>query len=89
MVNIARDFAPGNSQFLTHIGTETETERISQGSPMFSLFRKKEHAKKFLDFINGQHLNIRFTVEFENDNSFPFLGVLFTHDDTGFSTGLY
>ena len=55
----------------------------------FCLFHKKEHAEKFLDFINSQHPNIKFTVEFENDNSIPFLDVLVTHDDTGFSTSLY
>ena len=55
----------------------------------FCLFHKKEHAEKFLDFINSQHPNIKFTVEFENDNSIPFLDVLVTRDDTGFSTSLY
>ena len=54
----------------------------------FCLFHKKEHAEKFLDFINSQRPNIKFTVEFENDNSIPFLDVLVTHDDTGFSTSL-
>ena len=55
----------------------------------FAFFIRKNMLKSFLILSVAQHPNIKFTVEFENDNSIPFLDVLVTHDDTGFSTSLY
>ncbi len=44
----------------------------------------------FLSYINSQNPNIKFTVEFENNDSIPFLDVLVTRNNLGgFSTGLY
>ena len=55
----------------------------------FCLFRHREHVDKFLEHINNFHPNNKFTVEVEEDNNFPFLDVLVTHEQTGFSTSLY
>ena len=55
----------------------------------FCLFRHREHVDKFLEYINNFHPNIKFTVEVEEDNNLPFLDVLVTHEQTGFSTSLY
>ena len=55
----------------------------------FCLFRHREHVDKFLEHINNFHPNIKFTVEVEEDNNLPFLDVLVTHEQTGFSTSLY
>ena len=43
----------------------------------------------FLEFVNRQHPNIKFTYELESDYALPFLDVLVTHDDYTFSTSLY
>lgn len=39
----------------------------------FIIFRHKDHAPLFLDFINRQHSNISFTMECENNNTISFL----------------
>ena len=55
----------------------------------FRLFRHREHVDKFLEHINNFHPNINFTVKVEEDNNLPFLEVVVTHEQTGFSTSLY
>ena len=47
------------------------------------------HINCFLEYINGFHPNINFTVEVENDNTLPFLDVLIFKDNNEFSTSLY
>ena len=42
----------------------------------FLIFKSKEHATKFLDYLNSKHKNISFTSEYENNNQLPFLDIL-------------
>ena len=42
----------------------------------FLLFKDSEHIPTFLDYLNSQHKNIKFTWEIEKDNCLPFLDVL-------------
>ena len=44
----------------------------------FLIFNDRDDCELFLEFINLEHKNIRFTLEVENDNCLPFLDVLFT-----------
>ena len=37
------------------------------------MFRSRDHVKKFVDYVNTKHPNIRFTFEIEDQNSFSFL----------------
>ena len=37
------------------------------------MFESRDHVKKFVDYMNTKHSNIRFTFEIEDQNSFPFL----------------
>ena len=37
------------------------------------MFRSRDYVKKFVDYINAKHPNIRFTFEIEDQNSFSFL----------------
>ena len=55
----------------------------------FCLFKHRDHIDKFLEYINNFHPNIKFTVDIEEENKLPFLDVLVTCDETGFSTSLY
>ena len=41
----------------------------------FVIFSKPEHAQKFLDYLNNQHINNKFTKENEQNRSIPFLGM--------------
>ena len=55
----------------------------------YCLFEKVEHVEKFLAYLNGQHRNIKFTYEIEEENSLPFLDVLVTWDGSAFVTDLF
>ena len=41
-----------------------------------ALFRSKEAAESFLEYINRLHPNIKFTIEHENNNKLAFLDIL-------------
>ena len=42
---------------------------------IFVMFRSRDHVKKFVDYMNIKHPNIRFTFEIKNQNSFPILDI--------------
>ena len=57
---------------------------------IFCLMENEVEAKKFLDYLNNQHSNIKFTMEIEVDKKIPFLDVLITSTKEGwFSTSIY
>ena len=39
------------------------------------MFQFGDHVKKFADYMNTRHPNIRFTFEIEDQNSFSFLDI--------------
>ena len=47
------------------------------------------HIPLFLDFLNHQHPNIKFTSEIESNNTLPFLDVKITLSNRSFSTSVY
>ena len=55
----------------------------------FVVFKSKDHAPKFLDYLNSQHANIKFTSENEVNGSLPFLDIFITKTETGFETSLF
>ena len=55
----------------------------------FLLFKHKDHAKLFLDYVNNIHHNIRFTMETENNDHLSFLDILVTRAGGKFSTGIF
>ena len=55
----------------------------------FLLFRNKDHAADFLDYANGIHRNIRFTIEYENDDKLPFLDILVFRNNDHFNTTVF
>lgn len=42
----------------------------------FTLFKKKNYALSFLDYLNGRHNNIKFTIEFEQNDEISFFDIL-------------
>ena len=42
---------------------------------IFVMFQYKDHVKKFVDYMNTKHPNIRFTFEIEDQNSLSFLDI--------------
>ena len=55
----------------------------------FLLFHHRDHAKKFLAYLNEKHSNIKFTMESEQQNSLSFLDVLVCRSNNSFGTSVY
>ena len=56
---------------------------------IFLLFKRAEHLKTFLDYMNSKHKNINFSVETEKDEQMPFLDVNVFHENGKFVTNVY
>ena len=56
---------------------------------IFSTLNKKNDALKELELINTQHPNLKFTVEYENNNQLPFLDTLVKRNSYQYFTTLY
>ena len=52
-------------------------------------FDNKNTATRFLHYLNNCHANIKFTVEFEENSTIPFLGILIKRHNHTFSTSIY
>lgn len=55
----------------------------------FLIFKSEEDNRRFFQYFNSRHKNIRFTCEKENNGSLSFLDILITKSDTGLVTGVY
>ena len=55
---------------------------------IFAIFDNSDHCTKFLDLLNCQHNNIKFTVELPSD-TIPFLNVKIRLNKTGIDTWVY
>ena len=56
---------------------------------VFCLFKDKASSEQFRDYLNKQHLNIKFTIEHENNNNLPFLDCNITRENGEFSTSVF
>ena len=58
---------------------------------IFVMFRYRDHVKKFVDYMNTKHPNIRFTFEIEDQNSFSFLDmkIIRNTEKKAFETSVY
>ena len=55
---------------------------------IFAVINNSDHCTKFLDLLNSQHNNIKFTVELPSD-TIPFLDVEIRLNETGIDTWVY
>ena len=55
----------------------------------FCLFKRETDAKRFLTFVNGQHPNIKYTIEKEKINQLPFLDILNNSSSNKLVTSVY
>ena len=58
-------------------------------SPTFLLLTEKTLANLFLEYLNVQHRNFKFTVEDDVNNKLPFLDVFITKTNSGFYTSVF
>ena len=56
---------------------------------IFCLFKRETDAERFLTFLNGQHPNIKFTIEKEKNNQLPFLDILNDSSSNKLVTSVY
>ena len=56
---------------------------------IFLMFEKKDHVKKFLNYMNSCHQNIKFTFEEEQNNMIPFLNISMTRVGNELQTSLF
>ena len=56
---------------------------------IFVLFRSPHHLEKFNEYLNTKHANIKFTNEKKVDGSLPFLDVLISRNNKGFTITVY
>ena len=56
---------------------------------IFVLFRSTHHLEKFNEYLNTKHANIKFTNEKEVNASLPFLDLLISRHNKGFTTTVY
>ena len=55
----------------------------------FLLFRSSTHILPFLNYLNSQHANIKFTHETENNNTLSFLDIKLNRCEINFTTSIY
>ena len=55
----------------------------------FVLFKEEKQSDLFLNYLNDQHNNIKFTLEKENNNVLPFLNVNVKRTETKFELSIY
>ena len=55
----------------------------------FLLFENVSQIPKFLEYLISKHPNIKFTVEYENCNSLPFLDIEIHRSNNAFHTSVY
>ena len=54
------------------------------------MFHNKDSANEFLYYLNSCHSNIKFTIEFEQNKTIPFLDILVTRNQNNtFMTSIY
>ena len=56
---------------------------------IFVLFKRPEHVKPFVDYMNSKHKNINFSFETEKDCQMPFLDVNVFRENGKFVTNVY
>ena len=56
---------------------------------ILAVFNNEEEAKKFFNYLNQQHENIKFTMEINSDNKIAFLDTLICNIDTDLTTKVY
>ena len=92
-------FGPSlDNAFLCHHETKCLNDCLKKFKPIFSkryvdeilvLFKRPEHVKRFVDYMNSKHKNINFSFEMEKDGQMPFLDVEMFRKNGKFVANVY
>ena len=55
----------------------------------FLLFKSRDQVENFLNYMNSKHPNIKFTCEYENQNTLSFLDIRITKENNSFVTSIF
>ena len=84
--------------FLCHYGKICLNECPSQFKPVvcrryvddiFVPFKSEEHLKRFVNYMNSKHKNIKFNFETEDSNKFSFLDAKITRKNKRFVASIF
>ena len=75
--------------FMCHFEEKWVLNNNARPSVCFSLFDNKNTATQFSHYLNNCHANIKFTVEFKENSTIPFLDILIKRHNHTFSTSIY
>ena len=53
------------------------------------MFKKRDHVKKFLRYIDSRHRNIKFTCEEEKNNKISFLDISISRNNNALKTSIF
>ena len=56
---------------------------------IFAMFKKRDHVKKFLRYIDSRHRNIKFTCEEEKNNKISFLDISISRNNNALETSIF
>ena len=56
---------------------------------IFLLFTSPDHSVKFQEYLNKQHINLKFTSEVEQNDEFTFLDINITRNNNNFITTIF
>ena len=56
---------------------------------IFVIFKKRDHVKKFLRYIDSRHRNIKFTCEEEKNNKISFLDISISRNNNALETSIF
>ena len=88
LVNVFFDIMKKN--FLQNVSSEFKPTIYRRYlDDTFLLFHSTHHIEKFLNYLNRQHKNIRFTFEIENENSISFLDIQISRHNNKITTSVY
>ena len=56
---------------------------------IFVMFKKRDHVKTFLRYIDSRHRNIKFTCEEEKNNKISFLDISISRNNNALETSIF
>ena len=56
---------------------------------IFAMFKKRDHVKTFLRYIDSRHRNIKFTCEEEKNNKISFLDISISRNNNALKTSIF
>ena len=80
------EYETKHMNILEELGVESWLRYVDD---IWSTVKNDSCIPKILEYMNSLHPNLKFTVEYENNNKIPFLDTCINRKETGFKTNIY